>query len=232
MSRVTATIDKAKLERSIKRYAAKLGESNAQAVIRWSVQTCLEVAKYNQPFNGKASVHRNTIRKDINNCVVSIKGRTPRGQSALKTTQEIIDWVDLNRIKRGRRVPKLPIQQRKKATESMVNKVVRIKMERAGMARGAWIGAGNEIGRHQRGSNRISIGVNRYKFAQKHTGLGRARRPIPGFNPIAVMKNLARHSSSEYVLRKDHIYLAIADGRKKCLNYYRKTLAAINRSKP
>lgn len=232
MSRVTASVDIAKLERSIKKYAAKLGETNAQAVIRWSVQACLEIAKYNQPFNGNAKAHRQSIRSDINNCIVSIKGRTPKGISALKTTQEVLDWVDINRIKRGRRVPLLPISQRKKAKDTLIRKVVTDKMSRAGMARGAWIGAGNSIGRHQKGTNRIAIGVNKFKFAQKHTKYGNSRRPIPGFNPVAVMTNKVKHSGNEYVLRREHIMQAVGDSRKKTLNFYKARLREINNNKP
>jgi hypothetical protein len=228
MSKVTAKVDIRKLERSIKQYAAKLGESNAQAVIRWSVQTCLEIAKYNQPFNGNQKMHRLSILKDISNCIITSSSANAKGKTALKTPQEIIDWVNLNRTLKGRRVPKLPIGQKKRASKANVNRVIKDKMTRAGMARGAWIGAGNAIGSKQRGSNRVSIGVNRFKFAQKHTSKGTAKPPIAGFRSVAIMKNLVKHSGNDYVLRQSHIMRAIADGRIKCLNFYRRSVKAIS----
>ena len=232
MSKVTAKVDLAKLERSIKKYAAKLGETNAQAVIRWSVQTCLDIAKFNKPLKGNLSIHRKSILKDANNCLIPVKGKRPMGSNALKTTGEINQWIESNRTKRGKRVAKLPINQRRKCSETVLKKLVTEKLKRAGLARGAWIGAGNAIGKYQTGSNKISIGVNRFKYAQKHNSQGNARPPSNGFNPIAIMRNNVRYSGDSYVLTNAETKLAINNSRSNTLRFYRARLRALNNKKP
>jgi len=226
---IRATVDVAKLERSIKKYAKAFGESSAQAVTRWSVQTSRELAKYSQPFKGGMKAHRSSMWKDALNCVIPIEGKTPKGAAALKSPLQIMEWIDSNRIRRGRRVPKLPIGQRKKCSMANLKKAITIKAKRAGLAKGGWIGAGDQIAKNQTGSNKFSIGSNFLKYAHKHSYIGTAKAPQNGFRPTAEITNQARHSSNDYVLRSNQIQKAIADGRKKCLNFYRIVVNKLNK---
>lgn len=231
VTKVNATINQRKLEKSIRRYAKQFGESSAQAVTRWSVQTCRELAKYTQPF-GKNTAQRKPIWKDALNCVIPLKGRQPRGLFALKTPQEIIDWIDVNRIRRGRRVPKLPVNQRKKCSMDNLKRAIEIKSKQLGMAKGGWIGAGQQIARNQIGTNRINIRSNFISYAHKFANLGTATPPTNGFKPVATTTNKARHGSTNYVLRMSQIKRAIADGRKNTLKFYKNVLNKINNKKP
>lgn len=226
---VKAEVDIAKLERSIKKYAKAFGESSAQAVTRWSVQTSRELAKYSQPFKGGMKAQRSSMWKDALNCIIPIEGKSPQGAAALKSPQQIISWIDENRTRRGRRVAKLPINQRKKCSMANLKKAITIKSKLAGLAKGGWLGAGNEIAQNQTGSNKFSIGSSYIKYAQKHKYAGKAKAPQNGFNPVAEISNQSRHSGNEYVLRQNQIKKAIADGRRKCLNFYKIVVNKLNK---
>jgi hypothetical protein len=52
---IKASIDRPKLEKSLKRFSQKFGETNAQAVVRWGVQTCRDLAMETQVFGRNAS---------------------------------------------------------------------------------------------------------------------------------------------------------------------------------
>jgi hypothetical protein len=231
MSVSSAKIDTAKLNRSIKKYAKAFGESSAQAVTRWSVQTCRELAKYSQPFKGGMTAHRKSMWKDALHCVIPIEGKSPKGAAALKTPLQIMEWVDLNRTMKGRRVPKLPINQRKKCSMTNLKKAIKIKSNRGGIAKGGWIGAGDEIAKNQTGLNKFNIGSNFIKYAHNHSYIGIAKPPPNGFKPVAEITNQARHSGNDYVLRTSQIDKAISDGRRKCLKFYKIVLNKLNKNK-
>jgi hypothetical protein len=224
-----ASLDMRKLDRSIKNYSKKFGDSTAQATIRMAVSTARELAKYSQPFGSSRKANLGAIRKDALNTVIVEEGKTPRGSTALKTPEEMIAWMDQNRIKKGRRVPKMDIRLRRRVSLRTFNKAVSIKMQRAGMAKGAWIGAGNRIASSQTGSGKITIGTNFMKYAQKHSGLGSAKPPSSGFKPFSQITNNSSYSSDPYVLRSSHIDAALNDGKKKALKWYQYALRLIDK---
>jgi hypothetical protein len=232
MSATKASLDMRKLDKSIRKYATKFGDSTAQATVRWAVSTARELAKYSQPFGSSRKANLGAIRKDALSSVILEDGKTPKGKMALKTPEEMIAWMDRNRINKGKRIPKMDIRLRRRASLRVFNKAVSIKMQRAGMAKGAWIGAGNRIAAAQKGSGRVTIGSNFMKYAQKHAGLGSAKRPIPGFKPFSQITNSTRYSSDPYVLRKSQIQSALNDGKRKTLNWYRYALRLIDKQKP
>ena len=225
---INATIDQKKLEKSIKRYAKAFGESSAQAVTRWSVQTCRELAKYSQPF-GKEKAYLKPMWKDALNCVIPLEDKNPQGRASLRTPEEITRWIDKNRTKRGKRVPELPINQRKKCSMFNLKRAIAIKAKKAGMAKGGWIGAGKQIAKNQTGSDKFSIGSSYISYAHDHSELGNAKPPQNGFKPTSTIANLARHAGTHYVLKTSHIKRAIADGRKKCLKFYEVVVNKLNK---
>lgn len=218
-----------KLDNSIRKYSKKFGDSTAQATVRMATSTARELAKYSQPFGASRKANLGAIRKDALNAVILQEGKTPKGSTALKTPDEMIAWMDKNRVGKGRRVAKLDIRLRRRVSLKTFNKAVSIKMQRAGMVKGAWIGAGNRIASAQTGSGRITIGSNFMKYAQKHSGLGSAKPPSSGFKPVSQITNSLNYSSDPYVLRKSQIDTALSDGKKKALKWYKYALRLIDK---
>ena len=100
-------------------------------------------------------------------------------------------------------------------------KLRKLRFQRAGMAKGGFIGAGVAIARHQRGANRLAIGRNFLGYAQRHAEKGTARATGSPFSPIAMLINKTRHSATGYVLADREKSKAIAFGFRKTLSWYR-----------
>lgn len=244
---IKAQPDMAKLERSLKRAAKGFGESTAQAVTRWGVQTCRELAVQTQVhgIGGARKKQVEAIYAGMLAVVQPVSGRTFTalqrgklgvlrigGQSVkverdqiLDSPEAIIEFIDANRGAKGH-TKKLPPDRRGVARESDFRKAFRIRSMRAGMAKGPWIGAGHDLARAQRGTQRVTIGKNFLSYAQKHARLGSARRPRVGFRAIASVNNRAKHTSSSYVLKRGAIRTALAWGARKTATWYRRAAKA------
>ena len=245
---ITAKFDQPKLERSLKRFASRLGETNAQAVIRWSVQVCRELAMETQVF-GRSKTRKKqegAIYKDAMNVLLVVerlektKGRsyraTNQGRSygvsarkALLDESSINNWIEINRTKRNARTAELPVSERMICDQKTFKKAIKSRLARSGMAKGAWIGAGNEIANAQTGSDKQNIGRNFLSYTQKHQKWGSAKRPLSGWRPSANLTNKLSYSGNTKVLSKSGITKAIQFGLKKTITYYSKTLRAIDK---
>lgn len=229
---ISAKIDRGKLERSLRRYAKEMGDTHAQAVARWGVQTCRELAFETQPWgkSGTKKKQESTVWQDARNVIVTVD-RLPRSQRNSKVIRDaggVVDWMDQNRGK-GKRTKHLPIHERHITTEKILKKAVREIMKRAGIAKGGFLGAGQDIARAQKGSRRINIGKNYLSYAQKHSRYGDAVRPVPGWRTRATLRNRARHSGESYVLKPAAILSATNHGLRKTVQWYRKAVRAQNR---
>lgn len=225
-----------KLERSLKRFASDFGDTNAQAVVRWSVQTCRELAFETQPF-GKRNPRKTqelSIVADAYRVVFTYRGSLTSAQKksrrAITSADQLLGWMDTNRGKNNR-TRNLPKGERKICSLATLRKAVRIRMKNAGIAKGGFIGAGKAIARAQTGDGKISIGRNLFGYAQKHTSFGDATRPRSGFNPSATLKNKASHTAKEYVISKGKIDKAVSFGLSKTVKWYAKTLRSLDRKK-
>jgi hypothetical protein len=227
-----ATFDMPKLERSLKRFASDFGDTSAQAVIRWSVQVCRELAVDTQPF-GKS------VRKKQELAIVAdayrvlftypraLTSAQKRSERSLNSAQAVNSWMDANRGKNNR-TRNLGKGDRKICSLATLRKAIRIRMKVAGAAKGGFLGAGQDIARAQTGGNRITIGKNFVSYAQKQTRFGDATKPQNGFNPVATLRNNASHSSKDYVLKRSRIDSAVGFGLKKTLTWYRAAIRAID----
>ena len=87
---IKAEIDQPKLERSLKRFAKQFGDTNAQAVIRWSVQVCRELAMETQVW-GKVKTRKKqegAMYKDALNVLLVVeKLEKNKGQGFRATNQ-------------------------------------------------------------------------------------------------------------------------------------------------
>lgn len=252
-----------KLERSLKRYSKNFGETTAQAVIRWSIQTCRELAIETQAWGRKGKANKVTgqsnsprqaqigaMKEDAFNVLLVVDsftatggGKTMRATNQgrsynvqvgkiLKSEKAVNDWIELNRTRRRARTAKLPIEERRVCTAEIFKKAINARSVAAGMAKGGWIGAGNNIARAQQGSGKMGIGVGFLKYAQKHAHFGSATAPQSGWSPKSKLTNSVRHTADRHVMAGNAFDKAHKYGLSKTLRWYRETLKAIDKKKP
>lgn len=239
---IEAEFDIPKLIRSLKKSSKAFGDTNKTAIARWGVQTCRELAVSTQVY-GKAGAKKkqiNAIESGMNAVIASvtdkqfrllISGKVKKAKIRnrwVDVTQErllsdegkAMDWIQSHRNEKGRtqRLDQFSIGI---APQSVVRKVIRIRSVRAGIAKGAWLGAGVEIAKKQTGAQRISIGKNFFGYAQKHASRGEAKATTNPFNPIASLINKAAHSASPYVLSQKEKEKSVGFGLRKTITWYR-----------
>lgn len=240
---IEAKFDMPKLIASLKKASKAYGDTNKTAIARWGVQTCRELAVSTQAF-GKGGARRkqvNAITAGVNSVIASVPDKQFREMLSGKITRakirnrfvpitkerlladhdQCMAWIDGQRDQKGR----TPILDQFKigiAPQSVVKKVIRARSALAGIAKGAWLGAGVDIARRQKGANRITIGRNFLGYAQKHSDLGDAKATADPFNPIAFLRNRSKHSGSSHVLSENQKAKAVGFGLKKTLTWYRK----------
>jgi hypothetical protein len=227
---IKASFDRPRLERSLKRFARDFGDSNAQAIARWGVQACRELAGSTQVFGRSAAAKKkqwNSIEAGINTIVNVIDKRGHRTANILTSVSDVSDWIDSNRDKRGR-TRAVPVRQRPFVTAALLKKTLAERRKLAGIAKGGWIGAGQDIAMAQRGSDRIAIGKNFLGYAQRHSRFGSSTIPRSGWKPAALLTNRARHSGASYVLKKSHMRSGIQWGLKKTIQWYSSALRRQN----
>lgn len=228
---IKAEVDMATLTRKLKRASKAFGDTTAQAVARWGVQTSRELAIGTQVF-GKAvgktkKPQEEAIRSGVLGVVHPVTARQLRqaGGRALSSPSEVNAWVEENRGKNGRTRQMKP-RDRKVAKKSDVNKVISLRRKKAGMAKGGWLGAGQDIAKAQRGTQRIRIGKNFLGYAQKHSDMGEVKKRFIPFRPAAELRNRAKHTRSSYVMKSSTIRRARYWGLRKTLTWYRRAAKA------
>jgi hypothetical protein len=240
-----ADIDTKGLERQLMSMAKDFGESNEAAVCRWGVHVCRELVLHTQAWgmDGKSPLQRqrDAIRKDVNRAVfgvsepkytsivdsgklsgLKIKGSlvTFTPDRVLKTPDEVVDFVNLNRTSRKARVPKMKMNLKAIAKTQDVNKAITIKNKRSGAAKGGWIGAGKAIGAKQRNGSKITIGKNVASYAHKLASGGTAQLTRSKWNPIGKIINNVPYVATEHVLKKSDSIRAISEGGQKMKTWY------------
>jgi hypothetical protein len=243
---IRADIDTKGLERQLMSMAKDFGESNEAAVCRWGVHVCRELVLHTQAWgmDGKSPLQRqrDAIRKDVNRAVfgvseskytsiidtgkltgLKIKGTlvTFTPDRVLRTPEEVVDFVNLNRTSRKARVPKMKMNLKAIAKTQDVNKAVTIKNQRSGAAKGGWIGAGKAIGAKQRKGSKITIGKNVASYAHKFTDGGSCQLIRSEWNPIGKIVNNVPYVSTEHVLKKSDSIRSIKDGGAKMISWYK-----------
>lgn len=231
-----AKFDMPKLERSLKSFARDFGDTSAQAVVRWSVQTCRELAFEAQPFGAKQvrERQRKAIVADTMRVVHAVRTSTPamrKSRRWLDTPDAVNAWMDANRGRNHRTRP-LSDADKKICLFTNMKKAVAARMKKAGIAKGGFIGAGQEIARAQTGADQLQIGRNFLSYAQKQSRFGDATKPQSGFKPVATLRNNAAHSSTDYVLKRSAIDKAIGFGLRKTINWYRHAMKRLDQKKP
>jgi hypothetical protein len=243
---IKAEIDQAKLEKSMRHWSKRFGHTTAQTVCRWAVRTCAELAFETQVHGKNKSRGKQVgaIFRDATNVLFSAEKITTRGATSrvfmpsgdvfnipneriLTSPEEINEWIEVNRTRRRRRTAKLPNDVKKFCTMAHFKKALAVRNARAGMAKGGWIGAGNDIAKAQNGERKETIGVNFFKYAQKHSHFGSAKRPSDGWRPYAGITNNVQHSRD--ALDKNGQKKAITHGLKKALKQYKFAVKALDK---
>lgn len=229
---ISAEMDKKQLQKSLRKFSKSFGENNSQAVVRWSVHTCRELAFEAQPWGkrGTKNIQKSAILADLYRVmfVVDKVGRSSSNKKLIKDAGGVISWMDLNKGK-GKRTRKLSVSEKKICSKRVANAAVRIKMKNAGIAKGGFLGAGKEIARSQKGSQKVTIGKNYFGYAQKHSRFGTANKPKSGIKPTAKLTNKASHTSQDYVIKKTAIKKAVRYGLKKTIKWYQMALRRQNK---
>lgn len=240
---IKAEFDMPKLIGSLKKASKAFGDTNKNAIARWGVQTCRELAVSTQ-VHGKGGKPRKkqigAIETGVNAVIASVSdkqfrtllsGKVKRAKIRnrwVEVTQErlipdegkAMEWIESHRSEKGR-TPRLDQFSIGIAPQSVVRKVVRIRSARAGIAKGAWLGAGAKIANRQKGAQKINIGQNLLSYAQKHAARGDARATSDPFNPIAFLENKSAHSGTDHVLSQKEKDKAVGFGLRKTINWYR-----------
>ena len=229
--------DMPKMERSLRRFSKDFGETSAQAVVRWSVQTCRELAVESLPFGKKSSENKRTqkaaIERDLGRVVFvdDQRAKSKRGGRILRDAREVLVWLDSNKSGYKNRTKKLPPKDRKICSIKIFNAAVRLRMRKVGIAKGGWIGAGMDIAKAQAGLGKFDIGKGFLGYAKKHSAFGESKKPRDGFTPAAFVTNKASHVSKDYVLPKSAYDKALGFGLRKTLNWYRSAIRALDKKK-
>lgn len=222
-------VDMAQLARSLKSASKKLGDTNKNMVARWGVATARELALQTQPWGngGTRKKQVGAIESGMRAVVQPVDARTWKSaakggrRKVLDSPEAINDWVERHRGG-GKGHARLSGDQKALCKKSDFNKALRARKVRAGMAKGAWLGAGAEIAKRQRGASRLTIGKNFLGWTRKHDHRGKAdRRGVP-FRPSVILRNEARHTSSSYVVKRGHMKKAVYWGGRKTLTWYRR----------
>lgn len=230
---LTARIDTESLNRSLTKAARAIGETGVDAVARWGVQLCRELARQTQPhgISGKAyKMQVGAIMEDALNVLLVVKGNVgPRNKRGLHTAEAVNDWIEINRTRRRSRTAKLAHQDRKICTESVFKAAMAIRIKRALLAKAGWIASGFEIAASQHGLDQIHISADYIprasKLARERQGnIGKGKMDKTPNNPSATLDNLLSHSRSNYVLSFSAIDRAITWAGKATLIRYKKIL--------
>lgn len=231
-------IDRGKLQSSLLEFGRNFGDNSAQCLVRWAVQTCREMAFETQAWGGNSRVkQRRAITVDGWNVCLVVKKLKRRGSTyeaegingkysvpahrVLNSPEEVDAWIELNRTSGRKRTKKISNQDKKVCTETIFKKGIQARLAKAGMAKGAWLGAGHKIAIGQKGAQKAAISKGYMSYAQKHARFGTAKKPISGWKSSASITSTLDYSGSKDVLSNGASRKAIDFGLKKAVKWYR-----------
>lgn len=158
---LTVKPDMTKLNNSLAKYAKMVGETGEDAVARMGVQLCRELIRQTQCWGTSSKSMDKQVSAMYGDAgkVVSIVSKLgPKTKRGLRSERELNDWIEVNRTKRRGRTAELSASAKKIVEHSVFQPAMRKRVLRAGMAKGAWIGAGDDIAKKQNGLDRVKIG--------------------------------------------------------------------------
>ena len=249
-----------KLERDLQKFSKQFGDNSSQAVTRWGVAVAKELAKDTYARGKKkqrGSVEKGVtplkqqegaMIKDGLNVLLVVDRATPtrsgykvenqgktyyvQRKQYINDSSEINTWIDQNRKGRRKRTRKLAVQDKRVCTKANFNKAMRDRKKRAGIAKGAWINAGNDLTLSQKGAERELISPSFLGYAKTAAGSRGSGKPAsPGFKPTATLSNPVPYSSDGQILSKSDADNAIKWALKKTLKWYQMAMRKSNNKK-
>jgi hypothetical protein len=225
---LTAKIDTATLRRSIKRAVKAVGETGEQATARWGVECCRGLAKQTQVWGSPSKIppkQIGAIESDAKNVVMVINNPRPNDKRILKSARDVYDWVELNRTRRRGRTAKLDVRDKKICTQSVFDAACKMRIAKAGEAKGGWIRAGMEIASRYLTLDRVKIGKGFIPWAARHASRNIGTGTMKGgWSPTAMLENIVRYSNDKNVLSLKLAQRAILWAGKNVLKRYEKVL--------
>lgn len=250
-----AEVDMAELERSLKKAAAKFGDTNEQMLYRWGVQCAREAAIETQPYGGRTGKQgtaakkksRNSIEQGLYAICIPLKGvrRFKSGKTVEGITMDgkrirfpvsrfydspdkLDQFWQSRRNQRYKRTRRSDIESKAAAPFKVFKATLKKRLAHAGMAKSGWIQAGQMIAARQQGAERIRIGKGFLSYAQKIKGKGRiSLSKGDGFSPAAWIHNLSNHTKSTHVMKPNRVQGRVIWAAKNTLKWYH---SAIRRS--
>lgn len=226
---LTMKTDERELERSLATARKAFGESSEQALYRWGVQIARDLAGATQAF-GKG---KNT--QDIQGRAIFLDAmnvcRIVQDKPSLKTPQECFEWIERHRTRKRKRTVKLPVDQKRTVTAAILHEALKPKREKAGMAKGAWLGSGLQLSDKQSGMQKVNIGKNFLRHAQKFSHFGNATTKRSTFSPKAELHNTVKHSADPEILPQSRKTAAVKRALINVLKWYDKAATAMLKKK-
>ena len=226
-------------------YASQVGETTEQACLRYGVAVARSLATLTKPTRSTAGRRKKAAAaamrrvvepmgaRDFNKLRKQAKPRVKLGGQwyAFDKRRLIEDDRQLWRVIENNRVngktKKRPPQTRYICKQATFNKVATRRAKLWGAAKGAWIGAGQEIARREKGIDRLSIGKNFLSWTQKHTRKGSGKQVGKGDWTTAILQNNTTGAAKNEGLSRSSVMKALHLGRKATFGYYRARLSAM-----
>ena len=225
--------------------AEEINETSTQSTVRLGVGAARALAQATEPRKSTvgsrkkkaAAAMRRVVEpmgaRDFNKLRKQAKPRVKLGGQwyPLDKRNLIDDDRQLWRIIEGNRVngktKKRPPGFRYICKQATFNKVATRRAKLWGAAKGAWIGAGQDIARTQKGLNRINIGKNLLGWAHHHARKGRGRVAVSNFRAEVTLVNNTTGAAKSDGLPQKRISDALHKARKLMWNYYRERLRSM-----
>lgn len=247
---ISAKIDLRELERSIQKAGKDFGDTNEAAIARWGVSVCRRlIGSTEKQGDGSEpkKIQQQTILKDANRVIFSVskpsvvkmlqsgkmRGLVINGvlvkfnrTQLLQSPDAVYAWVEKNRDGKTGKTKRMRRDLKGVATERNIQAACRKRYKDIGKAKGGWIGAGQGIGKFQKGGSRITIGKNVSSYAHKWKTGGRSRMKKSQWSPEGSITNTFSHVGLERVLKTANIDKAIQDGGRNTITWYEKAIAA------
>ncbi len=243
--------DEASMIRKLKKLGKKYGDTQDQAVKRWGVQTCRELAKYQQPFFAKnKKQYRDILFKDAYKVLLAHEGgarTTKKGnrkishngkivyiqnERYLDSEMEIHRWIETNRTLKNKSTTDLPNHKRKWCSQAKLNKVIKLKMDStAGLSKDGWLDAGDHIARGQKGPRQAKIGKGYLKWARKPLKVGTSKQGRRAMNSFGELVNKVTYAGKSDLLSMSNKRKAIRDGAQKTIKFYEFAIRAENKKR-
>lgn len=243
--------DEASMRRKLKKVEERYENNQAQAVKRWGVMTCRELAKYTQIFGSKPSFHKATMFKDALRVIYTHEGtskstasgrsisfkvlgvrRTTTNDKYMMSEAAVIKWIDQNRTGKHRHTVRIPPNKKKACSNALLRRAINRKHKlTSGMAKDGWLDAGEQIAKGQRGDKPDKIGLKLMKFARKPARLGSVKEGSRGMKSFGILTNKVSYVSSSNVLSAANKKKAIRDGMSKTMKWYKHAIKAENKKK-